>query len=86
MSCVTDESGRVKLPALLASADVLNHAIPTLREIKSALRALHRRGLIRVTKRPILVCAAAAALHHEAFSRRGGLFSILDNTLYVLNS
>ena len=86
LECATDPSGRILFPQLLHGADMLNHAVPSLGEIKHAFRALHRRGLIRVAKGAVFLSPAASGLHREARAKRGGLFSIADNTFRVLNS
>ena len=82
----TAPSGRVLFPQLLHGADILAHTAPTAGEIKHAFRALHRRGLVRVAKGAVFLSPAAPGLHHQARAKRGGLFSVVDNTLRALNS
>jgi hypothetical protein len=86
LECATAPSERILFPQLLHGADMLSHAVPTSGEIKHAFRTLHRRGLVRVTNGAVFVSPTASELHHEARAKRGGLFSIVDNTLRVLNS
>jgi hypothetical protein len=86
LACATNPSGRILFPQLLHGADILNHAVPTLGEIKHAFRALHRRGLVRVRNGAVFLSPTASGLHHEARAKRAGLFSIVDNTVRVLNS
>ena len=82
----TARSGRILLPQLLHAADLLNRAVPTTGEIQQAFRALYRRGLIRVRNGAIFVSSAASSLYQRARAKRGGLFSLVDNTFLVLNS
>lgn len=80
------QSGAVEFDRLIACGDLLNHAILSDKEIRDALLKLHRRGLVEVKGKKVLVLALTEVLHTKIRGMRGGLFSIPDNALKVLNS
>ena len=78
--------GATTLAQLVARADMLNHAIPTVAEIRSALRVLHARGLVTVAGRAIRLTRPGRAVQASGLARRGGLFSIVENMQKALRS
>jgi hypothetical protein len=65
---------------------MLNHAIPTATEIRAALRALHREGLVTTRRLPAALTALGRRVQADGLARRGGLFSIVDNVLKALRA
>jgi hypothetical protein len=76
--------GATTLPDLIARADMLNHAVPTPAEIRAALRALYREGLVTARRPPTALTALGRRIQTDGLARRGGLFSIVDNVLKSL--
>ena len=85
---VTDGAGGTggTLADLVARADVLNHAIPTAREIAPALERLFELGLISVSGKRITLTDLGRRAQADGFGRRGGVFSIVDNMLKALRA
>lgn len=81
-----DESGQVALWKLIAVADMLNHAIVSVDELRQALLRLHGSGLVQVVDGQVFRTSLADSLHRKVRRMRGGMFSIVDNALKVLNS
>jgi hypothetical protein len=80
-----DEKG-FSFVSLLATADMLNHAILSLEEITQGFAKLYTRGLIEIEKENIRRTELAETLYTAADKKRGGLFLVIDNCLGVLNS
>ena len=78
--------GATTLPDLIARADMLNHAIQTTGEIRAALRALYRGGLVTAPHLPTALTALGRRIQTAGLARRGGLFSIVDNVLKALRA
>jgi hypothetical protein len=74
------------LADLVARADVLNHAIPTAREIARSLERLFARGLVGVRGKTIALTDLGRRVHADARARRGGMFAIVDNMQAALRS
>jgi hypothetical protein len=72
--------------SFLATADMLNHAMMSLEEIKQGLTKLYARGLIVIEKENIKKTDLAEILYSKIDKKRGGLFSIIGNCFDVLNS
>ncbi len=72
--------------SFLATADLLNHAIMTQEEIKQGFAKLYMRGLIKIDKENIKKTDLAETLYEKISKKRGGLFSVVGNCFYVLNS
>ncbi len=72
--------------SFLATADMLNHSILSLEEIKQGLAKLYMRGLIEIEKESIRKTELAERLYSKVDKKRGGLFSVVGNCLSVLNS
>ncbi|MBL8078324.1 MAG: hypothetical protein JNM55_10220 [Anaerolineales bacterium] len=72
--------------SFLATADMLNHAILRLDEVKQGFAKLYIRGLIEIEKENIKKTELAETLYIKVDKKRGGLFSLVDNCLSVLNS
>lgn len=72
--------------AFLATGDMLNHAIMNPDEIRQGLKKLAHRGLIEIDGRSIRKTGLADELDLKVEKKRGGLFSVVDNCLSVLNS
>lgn len=81
-----DDSGVVDFARLIACGDMLNHAIFEAREIRQAMVKLHQRGLVDVRENGVLALPIAEELLLKIRGMRGGLFSIPNNALKVLNS
>jgi len=86
LNASTAEQPVVALAELIATADYLNHAIPTLQELRSSLRTLHAHGLVEPREKKVALTPHGAAIYAKGRAKRGGLFSIVDNMLKVLNS
>ena len=74
------------LTDIVARADVLNHAIPTVRELVPAFERLFERGLIAVDGKTIRLTDYGRRVQENGRARRGGLFSIVDNMHAALRS
>jgi hypothetical protein len=72
--------------SFLATANMLNHAIPTQEEIKQGFAKLHMRGLIEIENESITKTDMAETLYSKVDKKRGGLFSVIGNCFDVLNS
>jgi hypothetical protein len=72
--------------SFLATADMLNHAIPSLDEVKQGFAKLYIRGLIEIENENITKTELAKTLYSKIDKKRGGLFSLVENCLGVLNS
>ncbi len=75
----------VSLSKLIGSADGLNHAIPTVDEICSALSYLESHDLVELANKEIHVTSYGKELFSAAKKRRGGWFKIPDNVLFIFN-
>lgn len=82
----SDDAGDVDFSKLIAVADMLNHAIVTAEEVRQALTRLHGSGLVEVIGSRVTSTSLATTLHEKIAGARGGLFSIVENALRVLNS
>ena len=80
------EQPGVALAELIATADYLNHAIPTLRELRSSLQTLHAHGLVEPREKKVALTPHGTTIYTKGLAKRGGLFSIVDNMLNALNS
>jgi hypothetical protein len=58
----------------------------TNEEIKDGLIRLYTRGLLEIDRENIKVTKLAKKLYVEIEKKQGGLFSVVDNCLEVLNS
>jgi hypothetical protein len=74
------------LAQLVAAADVLNRALPTPDEVRSALGRLAARGLVARRGRSITLTALGRQVQSDGRARRGGLFSIVDNMRRAIRS
>jgi hypothetical protein len=72
--------------SFLATADMLNHAILSLDEVRQGFTKLYIRGLIEIEKENIRKTELAETLYSKVDKKRVGLFSLVDNCLGVLNS
>jgi hypothetical protein len=86
MKMAQDESGAIDFSLLIAHGDLLNHAILTDTEIRAAMQKFHSYGLIELTDANIGPTEIALGIYAKSEKKRGGLFSVVDNTLSVLNS
>ena len=80
------DNGNVDFTRVIGCSDVLNHAILMADEIRVALLKFAKRGLIEFDDRVVRVTPLVALMYERIARRRGGLFSVVDNTLAVLNS
>jgi hypothetical protein len=85
-SAEASEDGAATLGGLIARADVLNHAIPSASEIRSALERLSVRGLVRRRGRAVQLTQLGRDVLANAYARRGGLFAIVGNVQKALGS
>jgi hypothetical protein len=81
-----NETGQFSYSSLITAGDILNHAIMTNEEIKDGLIRLYTRGLLEIDRENIKVTKLAKKLYVEIEKKQGGLFSVVDNCLEVLNS
>lgn len=72
--------------SFLATADMLNHSLLSLEEIRQGFAKLYMRGLIEIEKESISSTELAEILYSKVDKKRGGLFSVVNNCLGVLNS
>lgn len=86
LASFANETRHVDFGLLIAAGDLLNHAIFTREEIQQALSKLHARGLVDVRDATVIVTPSATGLHEKIKTMRGGMFTVVDNTLKVLNS
>lgn len=73
------------LCSLIAGADAMNHAIPTLTEIVNACEILFRNGLVEFPEGRFRLTTHGQRVSADGFGRRGGLFSTIDNMRKALN-
>jgi hypothetical protein len=78
--------GSTRLRDLIARADMLNRAIPTGAEIRSAIRYLHGRGLVVARGQTISLTAIGRKVYANGLGRRGGLFKVTGNMEKALRS
>jgi hypothetical protein len=71
---------------IVRNADMLNHAIPNYDEVRNAMIILFRHGLVDVGRDGPIRTAHGQMGADNGLARKGGLFSIVDNTLSALNS
>lgn len=81
-----NDTGQFSFASFLATGDMLNHAIMTVEEIKQGLTKLHMRGLVEIEGENIKVTKLSETLYNKIEKMRGGLFSVVENCLKVLNS
>ena len=67
------------LAELIATADVLNHAIPTVVEVRASLAWLAARGWVVPHGEAIALTPRGQEIAANGRARRGGLFAIADN-------
>ncbi len=79
-------SGQLDLSDLIAIGDGLNHAILMAKEIKQGLIKCQKWGLVKIDNRRYTLTNRARTICQELSKTRGGLFSVIDNTLAKLNS
>lgn len=79
-------AGGCTLLQVIMGADFLDRCIPTREEVISALRILHRHGLVDCAKGVIGVTNHGREVYENGRRRRGGLFSIAENVRKALNS
>jgi hypothetical protein len=72
--------------ALITVADVLNHAIPELDELRRSLRLLYEHGLVEFGDIGVRRTLHGHMVARNCDVRRGGLFSIVENMTKALNS
>jgi hypothetical protein len=78
--------GATPLTELVVRADMLNHLIPSVAEVRSGLRYLHARGLIVIRRRTIVLTKLGRAVQANGFARRGGGFAVVENMEKALRS
>ncbi len=78
--------GGVSLPDLIATADAMNHAIPTSGELSRALTRLARCRVINQIDDRFFIAAEFLPGLAEANSRQGGLFQLPENGRNWLSS
>ncbi len=71
---------------LIHVADLLNHSIPELDEIRGALRLLYRYGVVEFGDIGVRRTPHGHMVAQNCLARRGGLFSIVENMTNALNS
>jgi hypothetical protein len=81
-----DGTGQFSYSSLLTAGDILNHAIMTNEEVSAGFIKLYMRGLLEIDEQSIKVTKLAEMLYIKIQKKRGGLFSVVDNCLAVLNS
>lgn len=81
-----DETGRFQPASLITIGDMLNHSILSNAEVKQGLAKMAMRGLVEVKEKNIELTTLAKTLYARVEKMRGGLFSVVDNCLKVLNS
>jgi hypothetical protein len=74
-----DDGSPTTLAELIAAADMLNHAIPTAAEVRSALAWLASRGWVVPEGEAIALTPRGREVAASGRGRRGGLFAIADN-------
>ena len=82
----TESDKGVTLECVISNGDVLNRAIFTAEEIQDGLRQLYRSGLVMTARNRIFITDHGKSVYENAMTRRGGLFSIVDNTQKALNT
>jgi hypothetical protein len=86
MAGATNDSSQIDYVKLLAVGDLLNHDIISAKELRQALTILHKHGLVVIVDSNVTTTSRSSKLHNRIRRMRGGLFSMVDNTLKVLNS
>jgi hypothetical protein len=74
--CITSRDG-VSLDHIVAVADMLNHAIPTEREVEIAINHLSKAGLVRVENESFILTETGFELHEAVRKEKGGLFTLM---------
>jgi hypothetical protein len=86
MRGATNDDRSIDFTYLIASSDNLNRSIPSYTEIRNAFQKLYRYGLVDFKEGVIKVPFFIEEMYLKIEKKRGGLFSIVDNSLSVLNS
>jgi hypothetical protein len=68
-TALASEAGPARKQSIVAAADAMNHAIPTQRELSSALSWLKTRGLVEGTRAGYVVTARGKGLITRANAR-----------------
>lgn len=76
----------IDLKKIFSTGDVLNHAILTKVELRTAFIKLQRRGVIEISKNMINFTQLGKSIIEKVEKIKGGLFSRADITLKKLNS
>jgi hypothetical protein len=74
-----DQPQGAELPEIVATADGINHAIPSATELDGALNRLLAAGLIRRHKDAIAVTAAGSTAVKKASGRRKSLYGTSED-------
>lgn len=73
------------LDEIIAIADMLNHAIPTDKEIEMGINHLSRAGLICVDRDIFILTDNGNNLHKIVKNKSGGLFTLIDKMKKLLD-
>lgn len=73
-----------RLEDLIATADGINHAIPTTAEINGALNRLHAAGLLSARDEHFVPSSAARELFERISSGRHSLLGVVDRVHQAL--
>jgi hypothetical protein len=82
----TRDGKQIDLPLLIGAGDLLNHSIFSVDEIANALQKLQKRGIIAVSRKRITYSNEAYSIDQRASKMKGGLFSLVDSFLKIMNS
>lgn len=84
---IYDETFRpVELSEIIASGDMVNHAILMPNELRQGFSKLTLQELIEVKENKIRLTQKGVIIKDKIKKEKGGLFSMIDNTLKKLNS
>jgi hypothetical protein len=76
----------VDLPAIIARGDALNHAVFTVQELQTGFINLQAGGWIAVDGNMLNLTERSTTLKEQFPSRKGGLFSQVEQTLRKMNA
>lgn len=81
-----DNKSKINFSTLISVGDSLNRSILTADQIRKAIGKFYRYGIIKIKEETIYFDNSFDYLFEKIDKKRGGLFSVIENTQNVLNS
>ena len=81
-----DEIKPLDLKEIIARGDWVNHSIFTSEELCQGFEKLISKGLIELNSKGLLLTKEGCAVKEKITNGKGGIFSMVENTLRRINS